>query len=127
VDGAQVGVLEQRHQVGFSGFLQSANGRRLEAQVRLEVLGDFAHQALERELADQQFRALLVAADFTERDGTRAVTMRLLDTAGGRGGLAGLGSQLLAYRMVSTDVQEGDIRGALPPVDLRAVCLVRAI
>uniref|UniRef100_A0AAQ4PXQ6 Core Histone H2A/H2B/H3 domain-containing protein n=1 Tax=Gasterosteus aculeatus aculeatus TaxID=481459 RepID=A0AAQ4PXQ6_GASAC len=36
VDGAQVGVLEQAHQVSLAGLLQSHNGGALEAQVGLE-------------------------------------------------------------------------------------------
>lgn len=51
VDGAQVGVLKERDEVSLNGLLESADGRRLEAQVRLEVLGDFTDKTLERELA----------------------------------------------------------------------------
>ncbi len=43
VDGAQVGVLKQRHQVGLDRILQRTDGGRLEAQVGLEVLGDFTN------------------------------------------------------------------------------------
>ena len=68
VDGAQVGVLEQAHQVRLRGLLQREHGRRLEAQVGLEVLRDLAHQALERQLADEQLRRLLVLADLAQRD-----------------------------------------------------------
>lgn len=52
VNGAQVGILEQRHQVGFNGFLKGTDGRRLEAKIRFEVLSNFANQALEGKLAD---------------------------------------------------------------------------
>ena len=38
VDGSQVGVLEERHQVGLSSLLESQDGRRLEAQVGLCLL-----------------------------------------------------------------------------------------
>lgn len=41
MDSAQVGVLEERDEVRLDGLLESANGRRLEAKVALEVLGDF--------------------------------------------------------------------------------------
>ena len=37
------------------------------AQIRLEVLRDFAHETLERELADQEFRRLLVLAASSKR------------------------------------------------------------
>ena len=97
VDGAQVGVLEEAHQVGLCGLLQRQHRGRLEAQVGLEVLGDLADQALEGQLADQQLSALLVAADLAEGDSAGSVPVGLLDTAGGGGRLAGrLGGELLA-------------------------------
>ena len=52
MDGAQVGVFEKGDQVGFDGFLQGTNGGGLESQVGLEILGDFSHQSLERQLSD---------------------------------------------------------------------------
>ncbi len=73
MDGGQVGVLEQAHQVGLSSLLQGQHCAALEAQVGLEVLGDLTHQALEGQLADQQLRALLVLADLTQSHGSRAV------------------------------------------------------
>jgi hypothetical protein len=38
VDGAQVGVLEQTHQVGLGGLLQGQQGGALEAQVALRYI-----------------------------------------------------------------------------------------
>lgn len=70
MDGAQVGVFEERDQVGLDGLLQSADGRALETEVGLEVLGDLTNQTLERQLADQELSRLLVATDLTESDGT---------------------------------------------------------
>lgn len=70
VDGAQVGVFEEGDEVGLDGFLEGTDGRALEAQVGLEVLGDFTDQTLEGELADQELGRLLVATDLTESDGT---------------------------------------------------------
>ena len=52
VDGAQVGVLETADQVGLGGLLQGQEGGALEAEVRLEVMGDLADEALEGELAN---------------------------------------------------------------------------
>jgi hypothetical protein len=102
VDGAQVGVLEEADQVGFAGLLQGHDGRALEAQVGLEVLGDLTHEALEGQLADQQLGALLVATDLAEGDRAGAVAMGLLDAAGGGRRLAGgLGGELLAGRLAS--------------------------
>ena len=102
VDRAEVGVLEEADEVGLGRLLEGENGGALEAKVGLEVLGDLADETLERELADQELGRLLVATDLTERDGTRAVTVRLLDAAGGRGGLARrLGGELLARGLAS--------------------------
>lgn len=84
MDGAEVGVLEERDEVGLNGLLESADGRRLEAEVRLEVLGDLTNQTLEGELADEELGRLLVATDLTESDGTGLVAVRLLDTSGRR-------------------------------------------
>ena len=41
MDGARVGVLEKRDEVGLNGLLESSDGGGLEAQVGLDVLGDF--------------------------------------------------------------------------------------
>ena len=113
MDGAQVGVLKQSNEVGFAGLLKGSHGRALEPQVGLEVLSNLTNQTLKRQLADEQLGGFLVAPDFTESHGTGLVAVRLLDTSGGWCALtSGLGGQLLR---------------ALPPVDLRAVCLVRAI
>ena len=109
VDGAQVGVFEEANEVRFGRFLEREDRGGLESQVRLEVLRDFSDKALERELADQEFRGLLVLADLTKRNGTRAVPVRLLDAAGRRGGLAGsLGGELLARGLAT-----GGLTGSL--------------
>ena len=81
MDGGQVGVLEEPDEVGLGGLLERQDGRRLEAQVGLEVLGDLADQALEGQLADQEVGRLLVLADLAERDRPGAVTVGLLDAA----------------------------------------------
>jgi len=95
VDGTQVGVLEKADQVSLSSLLQSKDSGSLESQVGLEVLGDLTNQTLERKLADQEVRGFLVSADLSERDGTRAVSVRLLDSSGRRGALArGFGGEL---------------------------------
>ena len=87
MDRAQVGVLEEANEVRLRGLLEGDDRRRLEAEVRLEVLRDLADEALEGQLADQQLGGLLVAADLAERNGARAVAVGLLDAAGGRGRL----------------------------------------
>ena len=108
VDGGQVGVFEEANQVGFRRFLECQHGRGLEAQVGLEVLGDLTDEALEGELADEQLGRLLVAADFTKGDGTRAVAMGLLHASGSRGGLAGgLGGELFAWGLSTSGFTSG--------------------
>ncbi len=114
VDGAQVGVLKQAHQVRLGSLLQRQHGGALEAQVGLEVLGNLTHQALEGQLADEQLRGLLVLADLTQGHCAGPVAMGLLHTAGGGRGLArGLGGQLLAGRL-ATGGLAGGLLGASP-------------
>ena len=50
VDGSQVGVLKETHEVGLSSLLEGKDGGRLETEISLEVLGNLPHQALEGEL-----------------------------------------------------------------------------
>ena len=145
VDGAQVGVLEEGDEVRIDGLLQSTDGRGLEAEIGLEVLGDLtnlwrsalammlgyvmmeprprqggcatrrgrnqrmeAYQTLEGELADQKLSGLLVATNLTESNGTRLVAMRLLDTSGGGGALAGgLGGELLTGSLATSGLTGG--------------------
>jgi len=70
MDGAKIGVFEQRDEVSLNGLLESTDGGRLEAQVGFEVLGNFTNQALERQLSDQELGGFLVTTDLTESDGT---------------------------------------------------------
>ena len=49
----------------------------------LEVLSNLTNETLEGQLADEELRALLVATDFTESDGTRPETMGLLHATSG--------------------------------------------
>jgi len=103
VDGAKVGVLEKGDEVSLNGLLESADGRALETEIGLEVLSDLTNKTLERQLADQELSRLLVATDLTESDGTRLVTVRLLDTTGRWCGLAsGLGGELLTWGLATS-------------------------
>ena len=66
------------------------------------------YETLEGELADQKLSGLLVATNLTESDGTGLITVGLLDTAGGGGGLAGsLGSELLAGSLATSGLAGG--------------------
>jgi hypothetical protein len=82
VDGAEVGVLKERDEVGLDGLLKSTDGRGLEAEIRLEVLGNLTDKTLEGQLADEELSRLLVATDLTESNGSGLVAVRLLDTTG---------------------------------------------
>ena len=98
MDRAQVGVFEQANQVRFGRFLQAKtaddwNRKSVLKSWRFPLLD----QSLERQLSDEQSRGLLVLADFSQRDGTRAVSVRLLDATSRRRGFArGLGRELLS-------------------------------
>jgi histone H3 len=97
VDGTQVGVLEESNQVGLCSLLQSQDSSRLETEIGLEILGDLANETLEGSLADQEIGRLLVLADLSKSHGSGTVTVGLLDSSGGGGGLTGsLGGKLLA-------------------------------
>ena len=88
--------------------MESTDSRRLEAQVRLEVLGDLTNETLEGELSDEELGRLLVTTDLTESNGTRLVSVGLLDTSGRWCGLAGsLGSKLLTRGLAT-----GGLRGS---------------
>ena len=97
MDGAQVGVFKETDQVGFSGFLESQDSRRLESQVSLVVMSDFSDESLERKLSDEEISGLLVLSDFSKSDGTGSVSMGLLDTTSSGSALSGsLGGELLS-------------------------------
>ena len=105
MDGTQVGVLKETNKVGLRGFLEGHDCGGLEAEVRLEILGDLPDETLEGELADEELRGLLVLPDLSEGHSTRAVPVGLLDTTSSRGRLAGgLGGQLLPWGLASSEL-----------------------
>ena len=63
VDGAQVCVLEETHQVRLASLLKGHHSRALEPQVGLEVLGNLTNEPLEGQLADEQLSGFLVPWD----------------------------------------------------------------
>ena len=102
MDGTQVGVLKQTNQISLTGFLESHDSRALESQVSLEVLGNFSHQTLEGQLADEELSGLLVSSDFTESNSSWPVSVGLLDSSGSGGRLTGsLGGELLPGGLAS--------------------------
>lgn len=89
MEGAQIGVLEHRHEVRFRCFLQRQDGRALKAEV---VLAD---EALEWQFLDEQVAGPLVFANFAQRCRAGAVAMGFLDST--RSGPAScLGGELFA-------------------------------
>ena len=112
VDGSQVGILEKTNKVSLSSLLKSQDGRSLESQVSLEILGNFSDKSLERKLSDQELSRLLVSSDLTKGDGTRSVSVWLLHTTSGRSRLSGcLGSQLLSWSLTSGGLTSGLLEG----------------
>jgi len=123
VDGAQVGVLKEGDEVGLNGLLESTDGGRLEAEVRLEVLGDFTDETLEGELSDQKLSGLLVTTDLTESDSSWQMLEDECEVASGSDALPGL--YLWGFLTPPVDgadlraaLEASCLRGALPPVDL---------
>lgn len=123
VDGAKVGVLKEGYEVSLNGLLKSTDGGRLEAEVRLEVLGDFTDQTLEGELSDQELSGLLVATDLTESDSSWDMLEGESEVATRCDALPGL--YLWGFLTPPVDgadlraaLEASCLRGALPPVDL---------
>ena len=67
VDSAQVGVFEETDQVGLASLLKGHDSRALEAEIGLEVLGDFTDKALEGQLADEELLSLIHISEPTRR------------------------------------------------------------
>ena len=66
MDGTQVGVFKQSHQVSFGSFLECSDGCTLETQVSFEILSNLSDQPLEWQFADQKLSGLLVFTDLTK-------------------------------------------------------------
>ena len=108
VDRGKVGILEQTNEVSLGGLLEGQNSARLESQISLEVLSDLTNETLEGELTDQQLSALLITSDLSQSDSTRSISVGLLDTSSGGGGLAGsLRSELLSGGLSSGGLTSG--------------------
>jgi hypothetical protein len=110
VDGTDVGVLEQPHEIGLAGLLESHHSRALEAKVSLEVLGD-RWKGILRRSSSVVFWYLLISL--------RATVPGLY--------LWGFLTPPVAGALFLAAFVASCFLGALPPVDLRAVCLVLAM
>ena len=103
VDGAQIGIFEQTHEISLARFLEGHDSRALEAQLGLEILSNLTNKSLEGKFADEKFGALLVAANLSKCDCAGPIAMRFLHSSGGGGTLASsLRSQLLARSLASS-------------------------
>jgi hypothetical protein len=152
MNSCKIRVLKQWHKVCFGCFLKCHDSRRLEAEIRLhspevsfvyhpmyvfkshlEILCNLSNKSLEWQLSNKQFCRFLVSSNFTKCNCSWTESMRLLHSS----------SRLYhskqtrppkeqtsptdAAAVFRADFAASCLRGALPPVDLRAVCLVRAI
>ena len=104
MDGAEVGVLEERDEVGLSSFLKGEHGGALEPELLLELVGDLADESLEGELSDEEVSGLLVLPDLSEGNCSGFESVGLLDTGGHGRRLSGdlLGNKLLSWHLLGS-------------------------
>ena len=108
VDGAEVGVFEERNEVGFGGFLEGEDGGGLESEVRFEFLSDFSDESLERQLSDEELGRFLVSSDLSECDCSWSISVRFLHASALGGGLSGsLLSNMFSWSFSSSVLSSG--------------------
>ena len=90
MDGAEVGVLEETDHVGLGSLLEGKDGGGLEAEVVLELRGDFSDESLEWKFSNEEFSALLESSDFSESNCSWSESVWFLDTTSWLSGLLGL-------------------------------------
>ena len=123
VNRTEAGVSEEVDHVGLGGLLDCEDGGGLEAESILAVDGDLTDQALERELAEEHLRTLLVLADLTKGNSAGAEAEGTLDTAVGAlrrrllgsllaAGLLALGADTLASDLGARSGLAGGVLGA---------------
>ena len=113
VDRAQVGVFEQANQVRFGRFLQ---GQDREDWNRKSVLKSWAISLTN-----------LWNGNFLMSNSVDFWYLRILSTRRYPGGICAFLTPPVAGADLRAALVASCFLGALPPVDLRAVCLVRAI
>lgn len=88
----------------------------MEAQVRFEILSNFANEPLEWQLANKEVGALLELPDLAQCYGSRAVSVGFLNTTSKRSRLAGcLCRQLLPWRLSTSRLSGGLLRASHLP------------
>jgi hypothetical protein len=103
MDSAKIGVLEKANKVSLSSLLKGKDGRSLESEIGLEVLGNLTHKSLERKLADKKLSGLLVTSDLTKSHSSGAVSVGLLDSTSCWGRLSCcLGGKLFSWGLASS-------------------------
>ena len=109
MDGTQVGVLEKDQQ-GMPRRPPARQGRQIPG-IEDHSLKSWAisrTKTLEGELADEKIGGLLVPTDLTKGNSSRSVTVGLLHTSGGGGGLTCcLGGELLTGGFASGGLTGG--------------------
>merc|ERR1712048_1476412 len=88
VDGAEVGVFEKTNHVGLSGFLESKDGRGLESEVVLEIVGDFSDESLEWEFSNEELSRFLELSDVSKGNSSWSESVWSLDTSWDSWGLS---------------------------------------
>lgn len=122
MDGAEVGVLEQGNQVGLGCLLQGQHCLTLESHLLLELSCDLTHQTLERKLPDQEIGLNRIKGTlFWNLRISRRATVPGLNLWGF------LSPEEMGALFLATFWATSCLRGTFWAVDLRAVCLVRAI
>ena len=120
MDGADVGVLEQPHQVSLACLLNGHDSRSLEAKISLEILGDFPDKPLERPFPQQQFGRLLVPSDLPQCNSAGPEPVRLFHPTRSRSTLpCSFGSQLLPGSLPSSGLASS-LLSSCHPGDLSA-------
>jgi hypothetical protein len=136
VDSTQIRLLEQTDEIGLCTLLQRQDRVTIEAKVLLEVLRHHAHQTRERSFANVELNRLLVLPG---KFLPKGISARALAASKSNIGihLISLSATVLGqYRwgfftppvkgaaLLRAAFATESFCGALPPVDLRAVCLV---
>jgi len=120
MDGSQVGVFKETDKVGFGGLLQGTDGRGLETEIGLEVLGDFTDKTLEGQFSDQKLGGFLVSSDFSEGNSTGSVSVGFLDSTGSGGRLSGsLGGELFSRGFSTSGLSCGLLSSGHFDLDVR--------
>jgi len=109
VNSTKICVFKKSNKISLGCFLERKDSSGLESQIGLEVLSDLTHETLEGGFADEKISGFLVFTNLTERNSSRAVSVRLLySSSGGRGLACSLGCKLLAGCLAS-----GGLAGSL--------------